>query len=435
MKARLKRFVRTDFFKNVFTLVSATGIAQAISLAIYPVLTRIYTPEEHGLFSLYMSIIGITAIISTGKYELAVMIPKKEKDGAGLTLLSILLSGLFSLILGLFILIFFRFIPGWFGNDYLGKWLWFIPLSTFLVSIFQSLGYWFNRGKAYRTIAGGNLTQSIVNSAVKLSASKVMSDGGGLLTGAIAGQLIGALVYVWKLVRNGLHVFRSLSMNDILKLAKEHSFFPRFNMMLRMISKFSSSLPIFVFSRYFSADIVGFFGLGFMLINRPMNLLSNSFSSVFSQEVIAAHNGGNFISGKVRQFTWRMGYLAIIPFTIAAVFGPWLVTFIFGKEWFEAGVYLRIFTPWLFVVFLNAPLDFLADMLSRQRKAMWIEIIKFLFRIVSLLVGVVNENVYLALILFSGSSFLVVLYTLFWRLGLAKQADIQIERKNEQNKD
>ncbi len=88
----ISRIKENEFLKNVLTLVSATGVAQAIALLIYPVLSRIYTPAEHGLFALYMSIISITAIMSTGKYELATMLPEKDEEGASLTILSTLIS-------------------------------------------------------------------------------------------------------------------------------------------------------------------------------------------------------------------------------------------------------------------------------------------------------------------------------------------------------
>jgi len=424
MRSLLNRLTKSEFLRNVFTLVSASGIAQAISLLIYPVLTRIYEPAEHGLFSLYLSIITITAIISTGKYELAIMIPRKEKDGAGLTLLAVLLSLAFSFLLLVFIAFFHGSIPGWLGNEHLAPWLFFIPLSTFLVAMFQALTYWSNRKKAYRAIAGANLGQSVINSAVKLSASKALSNGGGLMTGAIVGQVAGAIIYTSRLFREGIGVFRSVRFPDLKRLAKEHQFFLRFSMLHKLINNFSSSLPVFVFSLYFGADIVGFFGFGFMLLNRPMNMLSGSFTKVFSQKVIAMHNEGEKIYSDVRKFVLRMAAVASIPFLVVVLFGPWLVTVIFGDNWYASGVYMQIFTPWLFMVFLSSPLMFIADMVSRQRKAMLLEVIKFLLRIAALTTGVALNNVYIALALFSGSSFLVVSYSLYWYLKLAKNADL-----------
>ena len=42
---------KSEFSRNVLTLMTGTTIAQAIPIAISPILTRIYTPEDFGLFA------------------------------------------------------------------------------------------------------------------------------------------------------------------------------------------------------------------------------------------------------------------------------------------------------------------------------------------------------------------------------------------------
>mgnify|MGYP006298794217 FL=1 len=98
----------SEFLKNVFTLVSANTIAQSVAILIYIVITRVYTPAELGLFALYMSIISVTSIFCTGKYELAIMIPSKDSKGAGLVIIAVVLS-LFTSIILLLLVIFFRY--------------------------------------------------------------------------------------------------------------------------------------------------------------------------------------------------------------------------------------------------------------------------------------------------------------------------------------
>ena len=66
---------KSEFSKNVLTLMTGTTIAQAIPIAISPILTRIYSPEDFGVFVLYTAIVSLVTAISTGKYELAIMLP------------------------------------------------------------------------------------------------------------------------------------------------------------------------------------------------------------------------------------------------------------------------------------------------------------------------------------------------------------------------
>lgn len=63
---------KSDFSRNVITLMT---IAQSIPIATSPILTRIYTPED---FALFIAITSILATIANGRYELAIMLPKKD---------------------------------------------------------------------------------------------------------------------------------------------------------------------------------------------------------------------------------------------------------------------------------------------------------------------------------------------------------------------
>ncbi len=429
MSSLFSQIKANEFIKNVLTLVSATSIAQAIALFIYPVLSRIYTPAEHGFFALYMSIISITAIISTGKYELATMLPKNEEEGASITFLSILISFAVSIIFLLIIVFFNNKILLLLGCPELKNWLWFVPLSTFLVGLFQSINYWSNRNKYYRNIAGANLSQSISNSAVKLSTSNVLSGGGGLILGAIIGQVTGAMYFLNRLIKRDLQVFKRVNLGMLKKSVKRYSLFPKYNMPHSLANNFSSSLPIFVISSFFTPEFVGYYSFGFMMINRPMNLLTASFTQVFSQKIIELFNNGQEVSKKIKGFVKRLLLIAILPFSLAAIFGPTLFTIIFGENWVEAGIIMRILLPWLFVVFLSSPLSFLPDMLSRQKMAMWIDFIKFFLRIIALGIGVKMNDIYVALYFFSGISFILVTISLFWYVNLSVKADRLVRKK------
>ncbi len=76
---------RSEFSRNVLTLMTGTTIAQAIPIAISPILTRIYTPEDFGMLALFIAITAIFGSIANGRYELATMLPKKDRYGIGKT--------------------------------------------------------------------------------------------------------------------------------------------------------------------------------------------------------------------------------------------------------------------------------------------------------------------------------------------------------------
>jgi len=90
---------KSEFSRNVLTLMTGTTIAQAIPIAISPVLIRIYTSEDFGVFALYMSIASILSVVATGRYEMAIMLPKKDSDAINVVVLSMIISFLLVLYL------------------------------------------------------------------------------------------------------------------------------------------------------------------------------------------------------------------------------------------------------------------------------------------------------------------------------------------------
>ena len=86
------------------------------------------------------------------------------------------------------------------------------------------------------------------------------------------------------------------------------------------------------------------------------------------------------------------------------IFAPEIFGFIFGEKWIEAGRYAQIILPWIFMVSLVMPLSFIPDLYKKQRVAMIIDGIRLIARLAGLMVGVVMENVYIGLGLYSGMS-------------------------------
>ena len=52
----LKFIPQSAYARNVITLMTGTSIAQAIPIAVSPILTRIYSPEQFGLFVTVMQL-------------------------------------------------------------------------------------------------------------------------------------------------------------------------------------------------------------------------------------------------------------------------------------------------------------------------------------------------------------------------------------------
>ena len=418
---KLPGIFRREFFKNVATLVSGTTFVQIIAILIYPVLSRMYTPEDFGIFGLYMSIVSISAIMATGKYEMALMLPGKDNDSFNLLGFLGLIAIAVSLLLLLAVILFREQASIILGNEEIARWLWFVPLSTFLVALFQGFKFFANRHKRYPLITAANVSQSLTNSAGKISVGPFTAGPTGLIAGTILGQLAGFSVFLATINKKirGL----SLSWQRMRTLAGEYSLFPKYNMLQGVLNNFSNAIPVFVFNSYFNATIAGFYTIGFTLLHRPLNLVTSAFFQVLSQRIIEMKNKGEKIYPDIRKFLFRLLQMVVIPFILVAVFAPAIFRVVLGPEWEEAGRYTQIIVPWIFTVSLTMPLSFIPDMFRRQRKAMILDAIKFAFRVTAMVISVIRQDVYLGLLLYSLVSTFMNMYSLLWYIALVRKAD------------
>jgi O-antigen/teichoic acid export membrane protein len=192
---------KSEFSRNVLTLITGTTIAQAIPIAISPILTRIYTPADFGVFALYMSIASIMSVIATGRYELAIMLPKKDEDAINIVALSLMISFFISLVSLMIVFIFNSQITNLLGNHEISNWLYFIPITVLLTGIYQSFNYWSNRKKHYKRLALSRVLQSGTTSSANLGMGYYGFGSSGLILGGVLGQGIAVTMLakvIWK---------------------------------------------------------------------------------------------------------------------------------------------------------------------------------------------------------------------------------------------
>ena len=92
----------------------------------------------------------------------------------------------------------------------------------------------------------------------------------------------------------------------------------------------------------------------------------------------------------------------------------------FGLQWVEAAVYLKIMLPYMCASSLLGPLNFVPDIYSMQKKSMFIEFVFTALRALSMFIGIFSGNIILGLMLFSISGVAVCVYTYFWYYRLIK---------------
>ncbi len=355
---------KSEFSKNVLTLMTGTTIAQAIPIALTPILTRIYTPEDFGLFALYMSAASLVTVLATGRYELAIMLPKKDGDAVNIVLLSLIITLLITLLTFILILLFHQSIAQRLGDSTIAPWLYMIPLSILMTGLYQSANYWNNRKKQYRRLAHNKIIQSSSTVTLQLGLGSTNIGGGGLILGTVAGQALATAILgkqTWKHIHPFLPDVKTLKM---LALLKKYRKLPLLNLPNVFIDNIRTAGINILIAKFFTAAVLGQFALAWKMVQVPMSLVGRSLSQVFFERLATAPHSE--LSSLIQTFLFKAAILSLPMFILIYLFAKPVFVFVFGAQWALAGEAASIMSPWLFLNFLTSPIATIFVVLNRQ---------------------------------------------------------------------
>jgi len=355
---------KSEFTRNVLTLMTGSTIAQAIPIAISPILTRIYTPEDFGFLALYMSILGFFSTAVTGKYELAIMLPKKDSDAFSIVILSILISLFISLLSFIVIFIFNTQITNILANKEISKWLYLLPISILLTGIYQTLNYWNSRKKRFKILAMGRVLQAGISSTSNLSFGFGGLGGSGLILSGIIGQLLGTSYLfktIWNENKNTVSIFNKFK---IIVMIKKYKKFPLITLPNSLIDSFRLSGISILISNFFTTAVLGQFSLAWRMVQMPMSLIGGSISQVFFQKLSTCNKRD--LNKLIINFIIKASLVSAPLFLILYLFSPDIFQFVFGEEWKIAGEAASTMSLWLFLNFVSSPLSTIYLILNKQ---------------------------------------------------------------------
>ena len=351
---------KSEFSRNVLTLMTGTTIAQAIPIAISPILTRVYTPEDFGIFALFFAMIAIFGSISNGRYELAIMLPEKDEDAINIFALGFMITFTMSLILLILVILFHDFIISFLENDKIGIWLYFVPFTVFFIGFFNILNYFNTRKKEYKNIANAKIIKSIVLAIVQLSIGIIKQGATGLITGQILSQLF-ANWQLFKTIIKDKILLSHISLKNIWSQAKRYKNFPKFSLMGVFANELSIHFTNILISSFFTVTTLGFYSLVQKILGMPSVLIGSSIGQVFFQEATEEKiKKGNAISVFTRTLK-KLLIIATVAFGLLFFIVEDLFAFVFGENWRIAGTYAQIVIPLFFIRFISSSVSTIYD--------------------------------------------------------------------------
>ena len=317
-----------SFRRRLFEFSFGTVIAQALSLLLMPVVSRLYSPDEMGEFAIYVSMSTILSIAANLRLDVPIVIAKTEDEALGLLALGQIAAAIFGV--GLFAGLIA--ISSWRGLGFISPWLAFmIALSTYASATIQSFANFFNRHQWYKKLAARNAGERFL----VLAGSIGLGWAGFRVYGLPVAQTVGLLASVifFYLTAGSRRISRGRA--ELWQTLKAYGDFPRKNILSTLLNASSVYGAPLLFAFFFSKAELGTLNLASRVFDAPIYLVGNTFQSIYYRHVVE-------VSPSVRlQLFWRslkmLLIFGILPATIISWFGEPIFRAVFGEQWAQSG--------------------------------------------------------------------------------------------------
>lgn len=374
---------KNPFLINIVTLISGTAISQGILFAATPFLTRLFTPEEFGYFSLYAAIVAVISSVASWKFELAIMLPKEDKDAQAILFLSIIATIITSVFVFILIVIFKNFIIQNITSE-VETFIWIVPLGVLISGLYQVFISFSSRNKYFKSVSISRISQSGGAVAIQAGSKGLGLFSQGLVWGKLAGDFLALIALLFKHIKNQTIHLKEVSRKDIRSNAIKYKDFPKFQSLAQFLNSLSQNVPFFLLTTLYSPEIAGFYMLASRILFVPTALIGRSTREVYYQKASEMFANGESIKNLYVKTTTGLAKLGIVPFILVGIFAQQFFTIFLGPEWLVSGKFAQLVIAWSFLGFINPPTTMTIYILGLQRFSLKFESFQVVFRILSI---------------------------------------------------
>lgn len=361
------------FGRSVSQLAGGAAVGQLVLVLCSPIVTRLYSPADMGIYSVYGASLSILATVVALRYEVA--IPLEREFGTASNTLAAAFTVVVGVaaIVGAGTMIFGDDLVRMVGTPELARYLWILPLALVGTGAYHILNHWAIRDRSYGPIAATKVYKGVAQSGIQIGIGLFSAGPLGLILGQAAGQIAGVR-QLGRLLHGRLSEIRAaVSLEGIGRALRAHWRFPVFSGTGALLNSAGLYLPAVLIAFFYGPEVAGWFAIGQRVLGLPVALVGQSVSQVYLGESASLlEKGPGELRRLFKRTAVRLGLVALGPALALVLFAPPLFSVVFGSSWNEAGVYVQLLVPMLLGRFVVTPLSHTLNILRKQsRQFVW----------------------------------------------------------------
>lgn len=375
MKSKLKS---SSFTKNVITLLTGTVVAQALPIAVMPILARLYSPADFGILATFVAITSILGVIANGRYDLAIILPEKDEDAVNIVALGLLIAFFLSILCFIFILVLHNQILELISLEAGVWWLYLIPFSLLFSGLYNVLSYYNIRIKSYKDISISNVYKGVVLSSVQMLLGFLALSNVGLILGQFLSQVSSNL----KLIKNFWNQKNNINFYSIKQNAIRYMDFPKYSLWGVISNTLSVNIVSLVIPILYGFTTLGFYSVIYKFLGMPITLIGTSISQVYYQAANKEKEEKNNCIDIFEKTFKKLLVVSCIVFIPLYFLSEFVFHIFLGDGWKGVYVYAQILIPMFAIRFIATSLSNTTNIFEKQKLAFFCQVVLLILTLI-----------------------------------------------------
>jgi O-antigen/teichoic acid export membrane protein len=354
-------------------ILTGTAAGQALALAAAPVLSRLYSPADFGVFTVVSAVTLALATIFALRLDLAIPLPKDPRDAYSIQALAFYAITALTAVSFAMLFVFGRSIAVALGQPQLMPWLLLAPLCAAAMAGFMVLNQFAIRQGRFGDIGRRNILQSAIAVVSQVVIGSAGGRPGGLILGLGLGQAAGAASLLRGTGLRSSAAREGRQREHLAMMLRRYRRFPLILAPSGLLNTLGLQLPVVLMAYWYGSQVAGWLGLTQRVLSLPVMLLGTAVAQVYLAELAKAAHGSLLHAAAMFSTTSRrltmVGTAVSVPLLLM---GPWAFAFIFGRQWLPSGQYAQALSLSLAAELIASPLSQTLIVFERQvTQAAW----------------------------------------------------------------
>ena len=361
-------------FKSFSTIITGSTIAQGMSIVFAPIVSRLYSPDDYGIASLFFSIVTVLLPMITLRYSLAIFLPDDDKEAFGLVQLCLVVIFATTFVAYVTVTLLKITYPMPFLEK-LGNWIYLLPVALVIYGGLDLLKISCTRWQRYRYYAASEIVQNSLTSVLRIIFGLI---SGSSIWGLIVSMLLAvqsASVTLFVAIRDKLSCLHKINLGELGHLLKKYREFPTFTLPTSLLLTFSDNMAIILFGNFFSIPVVGLLAMARRIIRIPVAAINNATRTALIPQVVEEANKHERLVPFYLKMTLTIFLIILIPFALLAKYSEIIFSVFLGEKWVTSGKFAALLIPLMYSQLVATPVAIFLLAIRRQKLHFYLQLI------------------------------------------------------------